>query len=285
MPLTLKTSDSFWRSLLIPASVFVILAGCSSHPTQEEIQASRYHLTQDRANKDIDVSNIPNAVPRAPEGEVKAAPYTLLGKTYKPLSTAAGYSAVGTASWYGKKFHGYKTSNGEIYDMYGMSAAHKILPLPSYARVTNLANGRSVIVRVNDRGPFHGKRLIDLSWAAAKKLGYQGKGTARVRIEGIDTSPEGLLAFHKASQKPVKSGTDADDLVYLQVAALSSEVGANNLKQKIRAEMNVPVQVIGGANDKLFRVRMGPFSSDQELLKTQNKLVKLDIGRGYRVQE
>ena len=110
------------------------------------------------------------------------------------------------ASWYGVKFHGYKTANGEVYDMYGMTAAHKTLPLPSYVRVTNLTNSRSVIVRVNDRGPFHGNRLIDLSWAAAKKLGYHDKGTARVRIEGIDTSPEGLLALQAASleKKSVK---------------------------------------------------------------------------------
>ncbi|MTI14714.1 septal ring lytic transglycosylase RlpA family protein [Sansalvadorimonas verongulae] len=283
--MTLTKSGSLWRSLLIPASAFVILAGCSSHPTQEQIQASRYHITQDRANKDIDVSHIPDAVPRAPEGDVKSAPYTLLGKTYTPRSTAAGYSEVGTASWYGKKFHGYKTANGEIYDMYGMSAAHKTLPLPSYVRVTNLANDRSVVVRVNDRGPFHGKRVIDLSWAAAKKLGYQGQGTARVRIEGIDTSPEGLLAFHRQSQKPVHSGTDADDLMYLQVAAFSTKDSANSLKQKILTEINIPVQIVSRVEDRLFRVRMGPFSSDQELLKTQDQLVQLNLGRGYRVQE
>ena len=281
----LRKSGTCLRSLVIPAGVFMILAGCSSQQTQEEIQANRYHLSQDRANRDIDVSSIPSAVPRAPEGEVKAAPYTLLGKTYRPLRSAAGYSEKGTASWYGKKFHGYKTANGEVYDMYSMSAAHKTLPLPSYARVTNLDNNRSVIVRVNDRGPFHGNRLIDLSWAAAKKLGYQGKGLAHVKVEGIDTSPAGLKAFHEKSRKAINSGTDADDLVYLQVAALASKEGANTLKQRILAAVNVPVQVVSGSEDSLYRVRMGPFSSDQELARTQNQLVKLDLGRGYRVSE
>ncbi|MBF7143986.1 MULTISPECIES: septal ring lytic transglycosylase RlpA family protein [Pseudomonas] len=135
---------------------------------------------------DVDISRIPDAVPTLHTGPYKANPYTVLGKTYFPIPSASSYNVVGTASWYGTKFHGQNTANGEVYDLYGMSAAHKTLPLPSYVRVTNLDNNRSVILRVNDRGPFYSDRVIDLSYAAAKKLGYAENGTARVRVEGID---------------------------------------------------------------------------------------------------
>lgn len=113
------------------------------------------------------------------------SPYTVLGKTYRVLDSAEGYDEVGTASFYGNKFHGRRTSNLEVYDMYAFTAAHKTLPLPSFARVTNLANGRSVVVRVNDRGPFHDGRIIDLSYAAAVKLGVDRMGTARVEVQGL----------------------------------------------------------------------------------------------------
>lgn len=135
---------------------------------------------------DVDVSQIPDAVPTPHFGPVKASPYTVLGKTYYPIGDGRNYQATGTASWYGTKFHGQPTANGEKYDLYGMSAAHKTLPLPSYVKVTSLDNGQAVILRVNDRGPFYSDRIIDLSFAAAKKLGFAESGTARVKVEGID---------------------------------------------------------------------------------------------------
>jgi rare lipoprotein A len=135
---------------------------------------------------DVDVSKIPDAVPMPHYGPVKASPYTVFGKQYYPIPDARRYQSVGPASWYGTKFHGQATANGETYDLYGMTAAHKTLPLPSYVRVTNLENGKSAILRVNDRGPFYSDRIIDLSFAAAKKLGYAESGTARVKVEGID---------------------------------------------------------------------------------------------------
>nr|WP_298140635.1 septal ring lytic transglycosylase RlpA family protein [uncultured Pseudomonas sp.] len=135
---------------------------------------------------DVDVSRIPDAVPMPNYGRVKASPYTVLGKQYYPIADARRYRAEGLASWYGTRFHGQATANGETYDLYGMTAAHKTLPLPSYVRVTNLENGKTAILRVNDRGPFYSDRIIDLSFAAAKKLGYAENGTARVRVEGID---------------------------------------------------------------------------------------------------
>jgi rare lipoprotein A len=135
---------------------------------------------------DVDVSKIPDAVPMPHYGRVKASPYTVFGKQYYPIPDARRYTAIGPASWYGTKFHGQATANGETYDLYGMTAAHKTLPLPSYVRVTNLENGKVATLRVNDRGPFYSDRIIDLSFAAAKKLGFAESGTARVKVEGID---------------------------------------------------------------------------------------------------
>jgi len=182
--------------LLALAVAAGLLASCSSKPVPPAQQPSSSTISgpsdysrpsQDGAPWwDVDVSQIPDAVPTPHFGPVKASPYTVLGKTYYPIGDGRNYRATGTASWYGTKFHGQPTANGEKYDLYGMSAAHKTLPLPSYVKVTNLDNGKAVVLRVNDRGPFYSDRIIDLSFAAAKKLGYAESGTARVKVEGID---------------------------------------------------------------------------------------------------
>lgn len=178
------------------AALGLLLVSCSSsRPTPQggsNVVRAKPGLDINRAHKDgapwwdVDVSKIPDATPTVHTGNYKANPYTVLGKTYFPIQDSRNYRAEGTASWYGTKFHGQNTANGEVYDLYGMSAAHKTLPLPAYVKVTNLDNQRSVILRVNDRGPFYSDRIIDLSYAAAKKLGYAETGTARVRVEGID---------------------------------------------------------------------------------------------------
>ena len=179
------------------AALAVLVASCTTSrtPTQKSPSTTvraQPGLDINRAHKDgapwwdVDVSRIPDATPTLHTGPYKANPYTVLGKTYFPLQESKTYVASGTASWYGTKFHGQNTANGEVYDLYGMSAAHKTLPLPSYVRVTNLDNNKTVILRVNDRGPFYSDRIIDLSYAAAKKLGYAETGTARVKVEGID---------------------------------------------------------------------------------------------------
>ncbi|WP_322614971.1 septal ring lytic transglycosylase RlpA family protein [Pseudomonas sp. BIC9C] len=182
--------------LMAFAALTVLVASCSTSraPAQKSSTAVRSTpgLDINRAHKDgapwwdVDVSRIPDATPTLHTGPYKASPYSVLGKTYFPLQESKTYVQSGTASWYGTKFHGQNTANGEVYDLYGMSAAHKTLPLPSYVRVTNLDNNKSVILRVNDRGPFYSDRIIDLSYAAAKKLGYAEIGTARVKVEGID---------------------------------------------------------------------------------------------------
>jgi rare lipoprotein A len=194
-------------SLLVVA---VLLAGCAGGGGQAPSQAShesrdksrdtrasspadsgggRYAMSGDAYPMDPpDVSRIPDAVPRVepPSRGGNRPTYEVWGKTYRVLPDASGYARQGTASWYGEKFHGYATSNGEIYDMYKMTAAHRSLPLPSYVRVTSQENGRSVIVRVNDRGPFHNDREIDLSYAAAARLDILDHGTGRVKVEAID---------------------------------------------------------------------------------------------------
>src|SRR5690606_5559131 len=216
---------------------------------------------------DVDVSKIPDAVPVPHVGNYKASPYTVLGKTYYPIQDARNYQAVGTASWYGTKFHGQATANGEAYDLYGMTAAHKTLPLPSYVRVTNLDNGVSVVVRVNDRGPFYSDRIIDLSFAAAKKLGYAEKGTARGKVEGLDpvrwragrgqqppmmlTQPQAAAApraaveqytpppaQHAAAVLPSQIDAKKNDSVpvsglYLQVGAFANPDAAELLRAKL----------------------------------------------------
>jgi len=185
-------------------TLIIGVGGCSSQPTgmqpsrstdkvaaAKAITEKRYAIKQDLGPKQHqDMSNAPDAVPRVEaysRGGNKSR-YEVWGKQYSVMASGHGFRQRGLASWYGQKFHGHLTSNGETYDMYAMSAAHKSLPLPTFARITNLANNKMVIVRVNDRGPFHGDRVIDLSYAAASKLDYRKTGVAEVLIEVIDAS-------------------------------------------------------------------------------------------------
>ncbi|KXS37426.1 MAG: rare lipoprotein A [Halomonadaceae bacterium T82-2] len=177
------------RAWWLPAALvaLLILAGCAGDGGRRD--GGRYAMRDDAyPDSPPDVTQVPDAVPRVePRAKSGNRPtYRVWGKTYHVLSDPRGYAAEGTASWYGKKFQGYDTASGEPYDMYKMSAAHRTLPLPTYAQVTNLDNGRTVIVRVNDRGPFKGNRLIDLSYAAAARLGILRNGTGKVRVEAID---------------------------------------------------------------------------------------------------
>jgi rare lipoprotein A len=164
--------------------LLLLVAACSSTP---EKRSGGYYKNDGPANKPPpNLASIPDAVPRTePLHRFANKPYQALGKNYVPFTSLRPYKERGAASWYGKQFHGQKTSSGETYDMYAMSAAHPVLPIPSYARVTNLANGRSVVVRINDRGPFHGGRVIDLSYVAAAKLGYIERGQAEVEVVAI----------------------------------------------------------------------------------------------------
>jgi rare lipoprotein A len=162
------------------------------------------------------------------------------------------------ASWYGKKFHGQKTSSGEVYDMYAMTAAHRTLPIPSYARVTNVANGRSVVVRINDRGPFHSERIIDLSYAAAYRLGYIQAGSATVEVESVQPGEARQETVQAAAAASAQSG------VYLQMGAFSSRENAEDLRARVVRELawlSDQVQVL--ASGGLWRLRVGPYASSE----------------------
>lgn len=240
----------------------------SGSRSSRDSNRGRYSISQDHGPSGrVDLDHVRNAVPRA---EPKSrggnkSPYRVLGKTYYVMPSAVGYKQRGTASWYGKKFHGHQTSNGEIYDMYSMSAAHKALPLPTYLRVTNLDNGRQVIVRVNDRGPFHGNRLIDLSYAAAYKLDMLKKGTARVELEAI-TPGRGGSAYTPAARPSAQLARPQIAVPagqYLQLGAFSTRQAAVNVQQDVRSILPslairvVPIRV-GGKT--LYRVKAGPLS-------------------------
>lgn len=204
------------------------------------------------------------------------APYVLGGRTFTPLKSGAGYVATGVASWYGKKFHGRRTSSGEPYDMYAMTAAHRILPLPSFVRVTNLVSGQQAIVKVNDRGPFRNDRIIDLSYAAAVKLGADVDGTIDVRVEVVQPST--------ADSKPQTPSQDSlatesetptqDYRLFLQAGAFSSEINANRLRQQLLRSGIEPVEVAPHSvkDGTVYRVRIGPLDSQQSASQQQVRL-------------
>ncbi|WP_305885112.1 septal ring lytic transglycosylase RlpA family protein [Pleionea sp. CnH1-48] len=205
-------------------------------------------------SRPVDVSHVPDAVPQveplSPYGN--PASYEQDGIVYRVLRDARGFKEQGIASWYGTKFHGQRTSSGEAYDMYAMTAAHKTLPLPSYVKVTNLSNQRSVVVKVNDRGPFKAGRIIDLSYAAASKLGFMKQGTTQVHIETI--VPAGSHQTTQLNHIPENS------TMYVQVGAFSDKAKANKIASALRSELSwrvlvTPFRVNG---NRVYRVRVGP---------------------------
>jgi rare lipoprotein A len=210
---------------------------------------------------------VPVAEPRARYGN--HSPYTVLGKTYTVLSSSKGYHERGIASWYGSKFHGRRTSSGELYDMHLATAAHKSLPLPTYAEVTNLDNGRKMIVKINDRGPFHEDRIIDLSYAAAIKLGVDQTGTARIDVRAIDVDG--------SKRKPVKIA----DGTFLQVGAFSKRKTANDLAGKMTAAQLKPVSIKKSRG--LYTVWIGPYASDMEIEASMRRVVELGYERPHKV--
>lgn len=220
----------------------------------------------------VDPALIPDAIPRNdPVTQAgNKSPYTVLGKTYQVMSSAKGYRARGTASWYGSKFHGRKTSNGETYNLYGMTAAHKSLPIPCYVRVTNLANGRSAVVRVNDRGPFHDDRLIDLSYAAAVKLGFHQHGTAPVEIAVIDVD--------NGPQRTASALADAESTHYLQAGAFRDWRLAENLRERLQVNTQHPVAISrAGDAGGWYRVRIGPFTSRSQAEALRQQLAATGV--------
>ena len=255
-----------------------------------------------------ELDRIPDAVPVAEAPYPRSnRPYTVFGKTYTPLGEAAGFSQRGLASWYGRRFHGKPTSSGEPYDMYGMSAAHPTLPIPSYARVTNVVNGRSVVVRINDRGPFHPGRILDLSYAAAHRLGFAGKGSAEVAVEalvaGDGSAASGVFPLTTAgtgtgavatpiptqqdlgtatrierTAKRVERGADEPGDLWLQLGAFNRRENAEALRQSVSAklpELTPGLTVV--EIDGKWRLRVGPLY-DREAMDYVRTTLKEKMG-------
>ena len=218
---------------------------------------------RDGPGKRKEPSQIKDAVPKREARSKYGNPesYEVFGKRYYTLKTAEGFSERGIASWYGKKFHGRKTSSGEPFDMYQMTAAHKALPLPTYVRVTNLDNGRSAVLKVNDRGPFHENRIIDLSYAGALKLGFADKGTAFVEVVALDANgkPTGQLT-RQAKNLPEEAVPRG---VYLQIGAFKDQNNANRLADKANGVLNgkVFVRKVRFGEQLIHRVQIGPIVS------------------------
>lgn len=256
-------------SLLFAA---LLLQACSS--------SSRYKIDQDHGpSNPVDISDIKDAVPKNEPRSKYGNPknYKVLGKRYSVRESSAGYKEKGIASWYGKKFHGHRASSGETYDMYAMTAAHKTLPLPTYVRVTHLENRRSVIVKVNDRGPFHQGRIIDLSYAAAKKLGVTATGTAPVEVTAIDVDKYRKNKGYKPNIKrpslvstyPVKS----EFKLYLQVGAFSDQKNANQLLHRLnRMFKQRKIHSDFSSENNVYRVRIGPLVSVEDADKLSTLL-------------
>lgn len=225
----------------------------------------------------VDIMAIPDAIPRHEQRTRAGNPksYKVNGKQYQVLADSNGYQQKGIASWYGTKFHGKKTSNGEIYDMYAMTAAHKTLPIPSFVRVINLKNRRSVVVRINDRGPFHDNRIIDLSYTAAVQLGIQQVGTGFVEVIAIQ--PETKQTLKQVNHFPL--GQQQDVVVYLQIGAFSNEFNAKQLQQQLFSKQitHTRVQRIQNEESDLYKVQIGPFDSVRQADEYNKRLDLLGL--------
>jgi len=288
-------SPTFPRVALLLAWA-ALLAACSSTPKKESPPApsapppssTKYYKDDGPGeNPPANLDAIPDAVPRLePLNRFANRPYTVLGKDYVPATSLRPYKERGVASWYGRKFHGQKTSNGETYDMYAMTAAHPTLPLPSYARVTNVATGRSVVVRVNDRGPFLHDRIIDLSYAAANRIGTAAKGSGEVIVEAIIPGEGTVVAASPlppvvaaAALRPVEPPQAAAVSVEtsggfsVQLGAFQNNVNAQNFLAHVQgqlatAQVEPKVREAGG----LYRVYVGPYPDRDEAKRVADRL-------------
>ena len=255
-------------------ALVICVAGCAAPakretPAEPPKRGAYYKDDGPGENPPPNLAAIPDAVPKAePLHRFANRPYQVFGKDYVPLDAIRPFRQRGMASWYGKRFHGSPTSSGERYDMYAMTAAHPTLPVPSYARVTNTSNGRSVVVRINDRGPFHADRVIDLSYAAAYRLGFADAGSAPVEVEAIVAGAAALASVPPAPPPSRQSVTVAQPQakgVYLQLGAFAARENAELFRARMMREfawLSETIQVIAG--ESLFRLHLGPYRTQEE---------------------
>lgn len=273
-------------------ALVLLLSGCTTFSRQEEparappqpqagtpppqaapARGAYYKDDGPGANPPPDLAAIADPVPKPePPHRFANRPYQVFGKDYVPLANSAPFRQTGIASWYGRRFHGSPTSSGETYDMYAMTAAHPTLPIPSYARVTNLANGRSVVVRINDRGPFHADRIIDLSYTAAWKLGYADAGSARVEVESI------VPGRAEPVQEATAEGKAQGKGVFVQLGAFSARESAENFRARVVRELAWladAIQVVAGG--ALYRLQLGPYRS-QDAARSIADRIQTELG-------
>ncbi|MBY6190595.1 septal ring lytic transglycosylase RlpA family protein [Microbulbifer agarilyticus] len=280
------------------ACLLALVSACSTVPIEQKrtskVEPGDIPFDQVRDSGPavpVDMLATPEVTPvREPIGVAgNKSPYVVNGVKYRILDGVKGYRERGHASWYGTKFHGRKTANGEVYNMYAMSAAHKTLPLPSYAKVTNLDNGRSIIVRVNDRGPFVPGRIIDLSYTAAQKLGYIDKGVARVEVEALDPAslPSAMETLAVEKDAAARNGLPEDasfklpDNTFLQVGAYSSSSQAEQIRAQLAATFGYPVTVspVNRGGKMLYRVRIGPIEQQRALVALRESVEQQNFGQ------
>lgn len=256
------------HSAFIPVMILIASLTACSKTTKIGVTADGPPLAA------VDIDEVPDPRPRNEPKSIRGNPpsYVVFNKSYDVLADSKGYLERGVASWYGRKFHGNQTSNGEVFDMLAMTAAHKSLPLPTYVRVTNLENNRQVVVRVNDRGPFHDNRIIDLSYAAAVKLGIEKKGTGFVQIQAITDPSSYRRAGEQTADTPIRK-------IYIQVGAFNNEINAIRLLDRIRQTDYRASRIASGVHrDKtVYRVQIGPLSSVDEADKLAGYLRQLGI--------
>ncbi|WP_339721545.1 septal ring lytic transglycosylase RlpA family protein [uncultured Paraglaciecola sp.] len=256
------------------AIIFLTLVGCAPK--------GRYYQHQDSAPKVVPSKVTSHDAVAKYESYAKAnmRPYIVRGIRYQPLSTGKGFSDKGHASWYGQKFHGHQTANGEIYDMYQMSGAHKTLPLPSFVRVTNLKNGKQVVVRVNDRGPFHRGRVIDLSYAAALKLDMLKTGVAEVKIDVVHVDQTGNITVGRNPIIQDAPNTN-DQRLFIQVAALQNKTQIDKLAKTLTSLYQRPHKT--RLEKGIYKLHLGPLSNEFEADKLLNVLKSNDYPGAYKV--
>jgi rare lipoprotein A len=274
------------RALALPLCTLMAigLCACFSPPRRQSPDYPSPPATPAETQPPPAPDSVPDVVPRVEPRSRNGNPpfYDVLGKRYFVLSSSTGYVERGVASWYGPGFHKVRTSTGEPYDMYGMTAAHKTLPLPAYVRVTNLQNGRSIVVRVNDRGPFVGNRIIDLSYTAASKLDMLRNGTAMVEVRTLDASPP-ADAIPNAAPDAAPSVVPVPRALYIQAGAFSDPQNAQRLLQRLSGGGYGKVFVRDNeiAGRRMYRVRIGPVPDVAEFDRVVAALERVGISDAH----
>lgn len=254
---------------LVFTAVSMLVVACGTLPRQDVVVEPQ----DGPPPRSVDPAALQDATPRVEPLSRYGNPasYVVYDRRYQVMNSSAGYVERGIASWYGSKFHGRRTSSGEPFDMYAMTAAHPTLPLPTYAEVTNLVNGRKIIVKINDRGPFKHNRLIDLSYAAAVKLGIAEQGTGMVEVRAIDP------ATWQTRQASPSAATASVPSLYLQLGAFSQMENAVRLRSRLEGTAHGGISVIrsGEGNPPLYRVRIGPLADVDEADRVSRELLAM----------